>query len=1673
MPLSTNLNQNPYWADYSPAADYYQILFKPGVSVQTRELNNLQLWLQNQIEQFGINIFASGSIVSGCNFQFLNPYPYVQINDIDIFNNPTVPASYVGYNIENPTVGLQATILNYANGFQTTPPNLKTLYLKYQNAGDGGSNTSFAAGDQLTIYNAVTNPIQIINVENGGTGFSNTNALIAVSALAVTLNYGVPSAGQFLNNGNGLTNVEIISVASQPGGSANQYILGIAPRTVDLANTQANAQYWTFNVNDTVTNPANTLGLTVNQLIGAGLQGNIVTSSTGVIVSAPITATGVGYTTDPYITVQSPGNQTGYNTLDLVAQNFLTTVVVASGANTVGNGYAFGITTGVIFQKGMFVEVNPQVIIVDNFNQNPDNVAVGFITNETIVNYNVDPSLLDNANGQQNYQAPGADRMQLIPQLIVLTTAEAVGNASFLPLVQWKAGQPFQQNQQTIYSIIGAEMAQRTLDAEGDFVIDQFVAATQASSNTPDGMEFFNIQISPGTAYISGYRVQTLANFNLDDECGINTIVVNNHTVSLNYGNYLFVDNIGGAFQFNTGATVYLYDSPKNFTGGSNLTANGNLLGTASLRSMVYYQGTPGTPTEQRKIYLYNVQMNPGSNFANVQSVSYQNPLGTYLGIADSILSPSPNGNTQISVLQETDLDQLVFWSGVNSLKNANNVIYTYRTVNTSLTTSNGNVSNATITIDISAGSETFPYGAGALSETQLQDFYVVPTGGDMVYTVSVSGTVVANSSTANVIANSATGFLTNVVAGDWVYVTANSTGGHDLRQVISVVNNTFLVLNSATDFTNTAATLTRAYPQNVPIPFGSSTHPNLAGNVNTNENIITLQFAHPFTFSGSTTTTVAYNVERSNNPTQLTKTANRNQFVMICASNNAANNVGPWCLGVPDIFRLRGVYIGNSSVTNTGTNYVSSFYIDPNQNADFYGLGSLYLKQGASNPVNSSNFMLVQFDYFTTTGVGYYDTVSYLQSSVANTIFVNDSLPLSNLTTFCNTLEVPEIFLDDGTEVDLLEYFDFRPYAANTVAPSTNSSSGVPVNPNSALSFAVTGEKKFPLPDSNFICTVEGWQGRVDSLFVDQNGNFLIETGTSNTNLNLALLPTQPLNTLKIVDMGIPEYPTLPQFISGITGQITNTNIVTNQQLTGTRIANHTVYNLSANSSLPYNQPTVFTMADIGALNAQVQQLQYYVTLNTLEQNAAALNVPSSVNPAENRFAYGIFTDDFSTADFSAISDPEYEAIKLGTDIVPTRLIWDMTLIGSPNIPYIEAAMINQDIATVTPGIPKVNDAYGQPICALNLSNTVAYTTLFRNATDISAGSNTDTVSITMADQATVFANITVSNNSIQQFLINNNYNNINSILSENTLSYYGGVFNIVEALFAFLGVNGNVSQGVFNQPSFSYNSATQTLTLTSPNVASEGVPAVFTFSNIPQSVANLLGQLLTAQITAAQFVSALVSNVQLPAGGSVVDEFYFPPVAFYFYDYVEGVSYNIYQGTTLVASTNPTKGVPSCEDLTASDIALLTGPAAAFWFNDQTNLYMKPFVQVTNDFVSYAGKITFNYNPANGSQFTIVTKTIFPAPDQLWRWVVAYPIDGSSVGCIPSTIPVAVNVNIAAQFSTFNFSASCGNGQADSGQINVLTGITATWNPANITPTTAIVAFDSAADWGPVTAG
>jgi hypothetical protein len=432
------------------------------------------------------------------------------------------------------------------------------------------------------------------------------------------------------------------------------------------------------------------------------------------------------------------------------------------------------------------------------------------------------------------------------------------------------------------------------------------------------------------------------------------------------------VKEVGGMFQFNTGDLVKLYSEPKYFhsnatarayANNGNTTPLGTQIGSARMRSMTYFDGIPGTANAIYKLYLFDVNMDSGKNFREVKSVYYD---GTNKGIADVVLAPVTTLGTNVAILEGTSKDSLIFPAGVYSLKSSSNNTYTYRTIDQTLTIANN---TGRIVKDLSSVvGEYYPYSP-IVSDSDLRQIYIVPTSNSVTSYANLTGTVNISSTSAT-LNGVGTAFLSELQTGDYIYISNGSS--NSVNRIVSIANNTSLTLDANGAFANDGSAIYAHFPKNVPILLGSRT-PGQVGhsaNVDANGNILTIQFKYAngsnMTFNATTATaanvSVSVNVERRN-VTPTSKSAVRNAFVKIQVSNNAGKQTGPWCLGVPDAFRLRSVYVGNSSVDNTYPNAVSDFYVDHNQTAGYYDLSFLYVKPASTIKLDSSDFMLVEFD--------------------------------------------------------------------------------------------------------------------------------------------------------------------------------------------------------------------------------------------------------------------------------------------------------------------------------------------------------------------------------------------------------------------------------------------------------------------------------------------------------------------------------------------------------------------------------------------------------------------------------------------------------------------------------------------------------------------------------------
>lgn len=1280
MPIQTDLNVSPYFDDYTANNDYYRILFRPGVAVQVRELNQLQSILQNQIERFGDNVFKRGTIIDGCNFNIIPYYPYAKILDLQIDGQPVTPALYNNLYAKNSS-NLVATVVNYQTGFESRDPDLNTLYFNYINSGDSKTETSYAAGQILTLYDS-NNVVYSVNIVAGSSGFSNSDTVHIVSAIAIqnstgglTFANGGFTVGQKITQATTGSTAVIVGVDTTS--NTEVAILKIKPESIDLANTAASSSKWSFSDGFTIT--SNTTSSTANVIatIGAGATAGIVTDGSGVVASVPVTSRGSGYYVSPQVVIQSATGQLG--ALNLTAQNYLAQVTVASTANSVGNGYAFGISDGVIYQKGHFLRVDPQVVVVEKYNQLPDNKAVGFDTIETIVNSNIDPTLLDNTTGTLNSQAPGANRLKLTPQLTVLSSANAEANSEFFTIIEFAEGRPFKQNRKTQYNAIGDEIALRSYEQSGNFVIDKFNVNTKSpnANSTQSSVEIeannFNLVVDRGHGYINGKRVITQTTFEDTIPKSTTSQVISNTYINVNYGNYVLVNELAGNFFFPAGTQISLRDAAGQYLTNNRtrvtsntaaaIAASGAEIGKARVRSLVYEAGTPGTPDAVYRLYLFDIEMNAGKAFKDVKSVYLDTT--NIDGIADIYLTYDATSNTNVAQIQQQGYSSLIMPSGIVATKAVNNFTYEYRTIAFS-----GIQANTAGVVELTlSGSETFPY-TGSLSANDKEDLVVVPLANTQA-TTNATGTITTTTTSPNLVGSSTT-FLADFTPGDYVLLSDGTNS--DVRRVEKVVNNTFMVAEANASFANSTVKAKIFYPHNVPLNLFRA---GRGGNVSVNQQSLKLSFGN--SLPSAVNVAVSYTVKVAN--AQLDqKVVNRDAKVRLNLANNAASNTGPWCLGVPEIIRLKGVYKSTDVATvNTNSDDVTShFFIDSNHTEDYLDLGYLYKKPTSTLALTTSDALLVVYDVLTRTGDGPATISEYP---------IDDTVQLANASITMHTLEVPEVFGNRDNYYDLRDCIDFRPRVVNTaVVTATLASSNInPVVQTAGGKFGNTvdpaNNKKFPVPGSDNFFTAEYYLGRKDRVVVTGNSDIKIIGGTPDL-MSQAKFSPAPQDSLTIATLVIPPYPSMPLTLSAEMYQYAETNVI-NQKATGRRRGSYTI-----TVDPTKVQTRGYTMNDIGKLERRIEALEYISQLSAIEDSVKNINIPSSIDPLTNRFKFGFFVDNFTSLSLTDYADPEYNATIL--DGVLTAKLEQLNLplenTGNTTIDFVEYDLVVQSAATDGP---------------------------------------------------------------------------------------------------------------------------------------------------------------------------------------------------------------------------------------------------------------------------------------------------------------------------------------------------------------------------------------------------
>lgn len=611
----------PYFDDFNDLKGYLKVLFKPGYAVQTRELNQLQSIIQNQLGILANSIFKEGSPIKGGAINISSSINYTKM--LDIYNN--VITDYHKFD-NHMTYGFTTGIIGrVVNGFNKDDFYPTTLYYNYMNSGKNQEKTyqenEIIRRDTTIYVSNITNKFQI--------------------------------------------NEEIMGQDSN-GDDVKAILL-------DIDNNQFTIVYTTLS-DDEDPKPLNRIFA----------DGSLITGTTSGATAQ--------YTT---------GEDKIYDAqVDSIANT----------ENPIGQGVMASVSAGIYYIDGYFTNVDAQSVIISKY-ENKVSKKVGFNKEVQYVTSADDPSLLDNANGSTNENAPGADRLKMNLKIAAYGLFE-VTPSSFIEIVRLEDSvETFNNSLNSQWSSIMDVLAQRTFDESGSYVVNPFLLDIREflddgtnngvykpeyfSYKTPieaqyASMKYFNadapgtshtynnkyyplsshsaflnacneriaIGIEPGKGYILGYEVELRNKIYIPSLKARDVGMLNNSLTSIKYGNYCKVNNIKSLPNISICQTVKL--------ASSDAFGESSVVGTAKVRMISYDSGTIGTNEAVYKLYIFDISMNAGSDFSIVRSLS----TGSN-GFSAKIVLENEKAN-----LYDIDKNSLIFSLPANSVQRLEDISF-------------------------------------------------------------------------------------------------------------------------------------------------------------------------------------------------------------------------------------------------------------------------------------------------------------------------------------------------------------------------------------------------------------------------------------------------------------------------------------------------------------------------------------------------------------------------------------------------------------------------------------------------------------------------------------------------------------------------------------------------------------------------------------------------------------------------------------------------------------------------------------------------------------------------------------------------------------------------------------------------------------------------------------
>lgn len=865
------------------------------------------------------------------------------------------------------------------------------------------------------------------------------------------------------------------------------------------------------------------------------------------------------------------GNQFGNTSEIKTSTNTYANIAVTDHT---GTATLASINDGIFFINGFFVKVPQQTIVVDKYS-NQANAKVGLEYTTEVIDQASDSTLLDPAQEASNYQAPGASRLKINFDLSVRTLSSE-DDEQFVELLRVENGVIKKQVRYPTYSALGDTLARRTFDESGNYTVTRFNLAIE---DHPTDNSKLQLLVSPGKAYIKGYEYENIAQERIDLPKARETADGNNRDATVNFGNYLYVNNVAGGFNVATMEIVDLHSLTYNLI--TTATHAQTKVGTARTRELKYY-GTSNT-TADANSFIYTLSLfdleftNLTSNVSTTTSTTvvpyditnrFSNIDDAYNGATLRFTSGVGAGDRYI-VTDYTGSTKTFTISPnlITTPTNATNFSLDFNIKVVDSLSDQANTRSANVSI---LSKDTGTRGGNTtLTDTtfnslvyRLPDSFIRTGLSDQnfsyygVASVTFGATVTITLSNGETFAGvtDSTGRSTTTLDAFQVFRLNGSRLNLSTVTVDNVATNPTAVIANADSYTGTAIVFF-LINANSGTAVTHKSKSQVTGN--------TTLFIPTNTLSGTFQTILS-------SVTSNTQVYLADGQALIRSPSRVPNE--KMSLFVSDVNRLQKVYDLNgaavpaSGSSITGLTDVTSFFtFDNGQRDSHYDHATIALTPRSTGFVGP---LIVVFDYYSsTTTPGYFSVDSYPSYE-----------------------DIPSFTDSNGNTLSLRDSVDFRPVrqnASNTFPGYTLS--GIRV-PKSGTPFET--DYSFHLGKKVHLTLTTDWAQP-----------FKVVEGTSSKN------PTEPRlaeNAMLLYKMTLQPY-------------TINKSNVTTQFVENKR----------------------YTMRDIGNLETRIENLEYYQSLSLLELAADRMRVLDG-NGLE-RTKYGILADDFTSHAFSDVDNLDY----------------------------------------------------------------------------------------------------------------------------------------------------------------------------------------------------------------------------------------------------------------------------------------------------------------------------------------------------------------------------------------------------------------------------------------------